>query len=96
MFRAMLYSPGWYILVGLVILLSLAGAPKEVILTLIGFGILIFFWVLFNDAKSTRRSQELGGNYTSRPKFDSDGRVYCNACGGYVERHDPANHPEYN
>jgi hypothetical protein len=45
-----------------------------------------------------RRRKRINSHFSSvsRPRFDSQGRFYCNACGGYVSRHDPANHPECN
>jgi hypothetical protein len=62
----------------------------------VGLGIIaVAYFILGRSAdRDLKRRMDYGGS--SKPQFDSEGRFYCNACGGYVHRHDPSNHPECN
>jgi hypothetical protein len=55
----------------------------------VGVGILVIIGY-FSEKRRKRIMKSFGSG--SRPPVDSQGRFYCNACGGYVTRHDPSNH----
>jgi len=64
----------------------------------VGVGILVitYFIIARSSEKDLERRIRNSSGSATRPRVDSQGRFYCNACGGYVSRHDPSNHPECN
>ena len=62
----------------------------------VGLGIIAIAYFILNRASDKDLERRTSYGSSSRPAFDSEGRFYCNACGGYVHRHDPSNHPECN
>lgn len=69
------------------------GRPEGILMIVVGVGILVL--IGYSSEKRRKRIVNSSG-FGSRPRVDSQGRFYCNACGGYVTRHDPSNHPECN
>ncbi len=59
----------------------------------VGVGILV---IISSSSKKRRERITNSSGSTSRSPIDSQGRFYCNACGGYVTQHHPSNHPECN
>jgi hypothetical protein len=89
-------------LVIIAILLVIAGlmdtfakGRPDIGIPIIGVGIVILVIIGYLSESRRKRINDSFGS-VSRPKFDSQGRFYCNACGGYVSQHDPSNHPECN
>jgi hypothetical protein len=70
------------------------GRP-DIGIPIIGVGVGILVIIGYSSEKRRKRITNSFGP-SSRPQTDSHGRFYCNACGGYVSRHDPSNHPECN
>lgn len=66
----------------------------------VGVGIIVVIAIILLKIGRPFVKDISSGSNTSysgvRPRVDSQGRFYCNACGGYVSRHDPSNHPECN
>lgn len=81
------------------VLLILAGLMDmdrpSIGIPIIGVGVGILVLISHSSKKRKERIMERFGP-SSRPQIDRQGRFYCNACGGYVTRHDPSNHPECN
>jgi hypothetical protein len=82
------------------ILLIIAGimdifskSRPDIGIPIIGVGVGILVIISYSSEKRRKRIMNSFGP-SSRPRVDSQGRFYCNACGGYVSRHDPSNHPE--
>lgn len=78
---------------------TFAKARPDIGLPIIGVGlgiVAVAYFIIGRSAayKDIRRRTDYDGS--TRSPFDSEGRFYCNACGGYVHRHDPSNHPECN
>jgi hypothetical protein len=74
---------------------ALAKGRPDIGIPMIGVGIVILVAIGYSSEKRRKRIANSFGP-RSKPRFDSQGRFYCNACGGYVSRHDPSNHPESN
>ena len=74
---------------------AFAKGRPDIGLPIIGVGVGILAIVGYSSGKRKKRIMNSYGS-SSRRQTDSQGRFYCNACGGYVTRHDPSNHPESN
>ncbi|HZT60938.1 MAG TPA: hypothetical protein VFA21_20205 [Pyrinomonadaceae bacterium] len=76
------------------------GKDTNIGLEVIGAGVVIVMIplaiVYFSAENDLKRRRRISSGSGVRPQVDSQGRFYCNACGGYVSRHDPSNHPECN
>ena len=94
---------GMTIILGLLVIIAGIidlGKDTSIGLMVIGAGVVIVLIPLAIVANSSEKDlkRRMANSYGSgaRPRIDSQGRFYCNACGGYVTRHDPSNHPECN
>lgn len=74
---------------------ALVKGRPDIGIPMIGVGVGILVAISYSSDKRRKRIANSFGP-GSRPRVDSQGRFYCNACGGYVSRHDPSNHPECN
>jgi hypothetical protein len=74
---------------------TFAKGRPDIGIPIMGVGIGILAIAYFIISRSSGKNLSNAGSGV-RPRVDSQGRFYCNACGGYVERHDPSNHPECN
>jgi hypothetical protein len=79
---------------------TFAKGRPDIGVPIIGAGVgtlLIAYFILARSSeKDVKRRIKNNAGSSIRPRVDSQGRFYCNACGGYVSRHDPSNHPESN
>ena len=92
---------GMAVILGLLLIIAglmdtFAKGRPDIGVPIIGVGIGIIALAYFIIGRSAERDLQRrinSGTSSPRPRFDSEGRFYCNACGGYVHRHDPSNHP---